>query len=161
MNKNAFEEVVTGLLDECRELLIRKGGDYSPNDDKLQNFKQAADFTSCNKWQALEIYLFKHLQAISNWFKSGRKQLNEDIKHRIRDSINYFILLEAMIVEEEQDAKDQATEADNKTLTYYCRSQSEYDYITDQKAYLSEKYTHYKWKEDIYPAPRPPQIDWC
>ncbi len=166
MNQNQFDEVVLAITDECKQLLMDKGKDYSSVDDKLLNFKQAAQFTSCNKWQALEIYFFKHIQAISNWFKNGRKQLNEDIKHRIRDSINYLILLEAMIVEEEQSHESQGDAAKTQIKctfpigskiekVYYCRNASEYEQIRREEMYLTpEEYDFYHWAGSVYQAPR-------
>ena len=108
MNNNQFTEVVLGLLDECKELLVKKGEDYSTDADRLDSFKSAEQFTSLTQWQCWEALFFKHVQSLRSYMKSGRKPLNEDIHHRIRDAINYLILLEAMLVEEQDEKEKQS-----------------------------------------------------
>lgn len=167
MHNNQFTEVTLGLLDECKELLIRKGEDYSTNEDRLDSFKSAEQFTSLTQWQCWEALFFKHIQSLRTYFRSGRKQLNEDIHHRIRDSINYLILLEAMIVEEKTEDKEgpidanasEAVDEGFKQVTYRCSTQKEFDYIHREpgglQAFASNNptYTHYSWGRYTYIIP--------
>lgn len=149
MNQNHFDECTLALLDECKELLITKGKDYSSETDKLANFKEAELFTSCDRWEAWEIYFFKHIQAIQNYFRSGRKPLSESIHHRIRDAINYLVLLEALLVEEEKDAKNEKPKG-IKDSNYQCESEAEfigYEAYPETKQILRQKgYSHYSWE---------------
>ena len=108
MNKNKFDETVLGILDECKQLLVTKGQDYSSDFDRLSHFKEAEKFTGLSQWDVWRVLFFKHIQSVRVYFINDRQKLNEDIKHRIRDSINYLILLEAMLVEESEGDKQDA-----------------------------------------------------
>lgn len=170
MNNNKFTEVVLGIVDECKELLIKKGEDYSTDKDRISHFKDAERFTSLSRWQVWEALFFKHIQGIRTYMKSGRKGLNEDIHHRIRDAINYLIILEAMLVEEKGDAANQDKQEvevkdyqqeeipvyaiTNPADTYYCATESEYAYIKHRKGFLSPQFKFYSWKGKTWFVPK-------
>jgi len=160
MHNNQFTEVVLGLLDECKEMLVKKGEDYSTSDDRLDNFKSAEQFTSLSQWQCWEALFFKHIQSLRTYFRSGRKQLNEDVHHRIRDSINYLILLEAMLVEEKEGhatiESDESFDEGFKANVFTVKDETDFKYIQaniQKDSLLLCEYTHYSWNGYTYLVP--------
>lgn len=104
MNNKDFETVVGQQLDHCRDLLILKGKEYSTEEDKLHNFKIAAEMQGITQKQALGGMMAKHTVSIYDMIQSVNDFPLIKWDEKITDHINYLLLLRGILVEE-RDAK--------------------------------------------------------
>lgn len=102
MRSERFEEHTTELFQACRNILNEKGPDYSGFTDRLKNFKEVARDAGITPVQALWTYFIKHVQA-TNKFVKGETLTGEPVSEKIKDMINYLVLLSALIQEEGED----------------------------------------------------------
>lgn len=110
MHQDRFASLVNDTLKECHELLVVKGGEYAGTEDRLSNFKRGADLSGVTSLQVALIYMSKHYDAISTFIRDDAegktRPRSESIRGRIHDLINYCLLIDALIVENEMlDAK--------------------------------------------------------
>lgn len=99
--KNAeFNKIVNEQLKYCRELLIKKGTEYSNTTDRLVNFKDGSLITGLSAKGTLWGYLSKHLTSLKTMIESYKMYPKEQWIEKITDSINYLILLRALVSEE-------------------------------------------------------------
>lgn len=112
MKADIFNKVIEDQLLTCRSMLCQKGLDYAPDAveensaDRLAHFKKAAIIIEGTQKEALLGMLSKHLVSISDMCVDGREYSVERWAEKITDSINYLLILRAMI-EEERRAKDE------------------------------------------------------
>jgi len=102
MNSTTFKHLLESRIEKIRTSLNVKGKEYSTNDDKLHNFKQAAIMNAEHPARSLHGMLTKHLVSYLDMVKgieSGKTYSNEYIDEKITDIINYFILQEAIFLE--------------------------------------------------------------
>lgn len=103
MTNTKFNEVLKNQLDYCSELLAAKGDEYdSDTSDRLHSFKTAAALQNETPKQALAGMMCKHTVSVYDMCKGGEYPLEKWIE-KITDSINYLILLRAMVEEEKYD----------------------------------------------------------
>lgn len=100
MNGKTFDEVVRQQLEKCASLLISKGEEYSLDSDRLLAFKRAAKIQGESPKQALCGMMAKHTVSIYDMCMSGEKFSDERWEEKITDSINYLLLLRAIVKEE-------------------------------------------------------------
>lgn len=104
-----FNKLVENQLEYCKKILINKGIEYAPNSkeenniDRLAHFKRTANFLGVNNKEALFAMLSKHLISISDMCKDDNKYSIEKWDEKITDSINYLILLKAIIMEDNNE----------------------------------------------------------
>jgi hypothetical protein len=113
MNKETFDKILDSRLKKTKSVLESKRTEYATGKhDRLHNFNRAASMLGCSKENALIGMLSKHLVSVLDmvdnldgcsipWVPSV-----EFVEEKIGDSINYLILLEAMI-KERLEIKDQ------------------------------------------------------
>lgn len=101
MTAEKFNECIKNRFETCEKLLCRKADEYA-TDDRLHNFKVAAEIQNCTPITALAGMMAKHtvsiydlIQRYENGFIVPAELWNE----KINDSINYLLLLSAMLVE--------------------------------------------------------------
>lgn len=103
MNTDDFNKVVQERFDKCKEVLGRKGNEYSNNNDRLYNFKIAAKIQGGSPEKALLGMMVKHLVSvidIINYVDKYNLSVNDDlIDEKLGDTINYIVLLEGLIKE--------------------------------------------------------------
>lgn len=103
MNTAELDTIVTTTFEECKKLLITKGGEYAGGSDRLANFKRGAGRVGVKPLTVLHIYLSKHLDAIDTYVRKAQCEetqvLSEPIEGRIDDAINYLLLAKALIAE--------------------------------------------------------------
>lgn len=104
MNNKDFETIVGQQLDRCRDLLILKGKEYSTEEDKLHNFKIAAEMQGITQKQALGGMMAKHTVSIYDMIQSVNDFPIIKWDEKITDHINYLLLLRGILIEE-RDAK--------------------------------------------------------
>ena len=105
MLQEEFNDIVTKQMKKCWETLFNKGNEYSVQGDRLSHFKKAAAVMESTPKAALFGMLSKHLISLSDMCLDKRKHPNEVWSEKITDSINYLLIL-AAIVEEEQIEQD-------------------------------------------------------
>jgi len=109
MNIFAFDNCTNDLLAHCAAIRFLKGKDYTDGNDRLSNFKQAAQRLQITPNLVWAVYFGKHIDAIFSHVRNGQVE-SEPIKDRIADAINYLLLYWAICVEAE--APDTADTAD-------------------------------------------------
>ena len=101
-----FSEICEEFISKEQEILNWKRKEYSPQDDRLQNFREIAALTGTSMPQVALTYLLKHIQSIKNAVMTGNVDWcwegegGEGMKQRIADSRNYLLLLAACLDEE-------------------------------------------------------------
>lgn len=100
MTSNTFNEIVQEQLNYCIELLGVKNTEYSPDErDRLHTFEVAAALQGCSRKEALAGMMAKHSVSVYDMCQGGSYSKEKWIE-KITDSINYLLLLRAMIEEE-------------------------------------------------------------
>jgi hypothetical protein len=97
-----FYNIFKYRYEKSHDVLVSKAGEYAHRGDRLSNFKKAAALQSCTPERALWGMVSKHLVALSDFV--DRLDAGEDIpesqwEEKIGDSINYLILLDALLQE--------------------------------------------------------------
>lgn len=105
MLQEEFNDIVTKQMKKCWETLFNKGNEYAMQGDRLSHFKKAAAVMDSTPEAALFGMLSKHLISLSDMCLDKRKHPKEVWSEKITDSINYLLIL-AAIVEEEQIEQD-------------------------------------------------------
>ena len=101
MNLKTFNDIVSKQIDICKNILTSKGEEYVLDlNDRLKPFKQAADLQDITAKQALFGMLTKHIVSLSNMCSSTKEQSKAIWYEKITDSINYLILLRALVEDE-------------------------------------------------------------
>lgn len=102
MKTPEFNDIITAMLDHCTDTLIHKAKEYA-TDDRLHNFKQAAHLQGITPMQALGGMMAKHTVSVYDMIASGKAYRADLWDEKIGDSINYLLLLRAMVRDEEAD----------------------------------------------------------
>ena len=106
MTNEHFEEIREEFLEHESKILDWKRGEYSPNEDRLQNFREVAALTGLRLSEVALIWLLKHIQSIALAVRTGNyawawtKEGGEGLKQRFADARNYLLLLAACLEEE-------------------------------------------------------------
>lgn len=106
MKITVFNKVVKEQLETCEKLLIGKGYEYAPDAvdensvDRLAHFKKAAAIIEGSPKEALLGMLAKHLVSISDMCVDGHEYRLERWSEKITDSINYLLILRALVEED-------------------------------------------------------------
>ena len=109
MNQKEFNEVIIRQTDRCKSMLVVKGAEYAPRAakntavDRLAHFKKAAVVMNSSPKAALMGMLSKHLISISDMCTDERQYSRELWDEKITDSINYFLILRALVEEESNE----------------------------------------------------------
>lgn len=97
-----FEKIINLRLTLCRDTLTRKAAEYA-TEDRLHNFKVAAQMQDVTPVQALAGMMAKHTVSIYDMCTSGDVYPPEMWAEKIGDSINYLLLLDALVRETGMD----------------------------------------------------------
>lgn len=106
MNQKEFNEVIIRQTDRCKSMLVAKGAEYAPRAvkntavDRLAHFKKAAVVMNTTPKAALMGMLSKHLISVSDMCMGEQQYSKEQWDEKITDSINYFLILCAIVEEE-------------------------------------------------------------
>lgn len=100
MHAMRFNEVLFDQFAKMEAVLASKADEYAVDDDRLSNFKKAAALQGITPAQACQGMMTKHLVSVSDMVMSGKEYPMEVWEEKIGDSLNYMILLKALIVEE-------------------------------------------------------------
>lgn len=105
MTNEDFNRVVEKQLDYCIELLGVKNTEYKGEANRFHTFDVAAKLQGCTRKQALAGMMAKHSVSVYDMCASGEYSL-EKWTEKITDSINYLLLLRAMIAEDKEGKED-------------------------------------------------------
>ena len=103
MIDNSLQITIRNAFYRCTHLMHRKGKEYSPGEDRLQNFKEAGELQSVSPEQALFGMLAKHLVSLADMCKRVTTNVvsapKEAWHEKLTDAHNYLFLLEALLKE--------------------------------------------------------------
>lgn len=101
MDTGKFTEIVQEQLTRSTKLLGAKGEEYSEdNYDRLIAFKTAAELQDITQAEALAGMMAKHTVSIYQMCKDLKAYSQERWNEKITDSINYLLILAAVVREE-------------------------------------------------------------
>ena len=97
MNHDIFENIINAQMKECLDVLTSKGDEYSTGEDRLHNFRVAAEMQHVTLPQAVGGMMVKHSVSIYDMlvypFAHDIMVWNE----KITDHINYLLILKATL----------------------------------------------------------------
>ena len=108
MTSNEFNQILEYTINRCKSLLQSKSKEYA-TDDRLHNFKSAANLKGETPIKTLAGMMAKHTISVYDMCMSGQDYTKALWDEKICDSINYLILLRAL-VEENILPKDKGAE---------------------------------------------------
>lgn len=100
MTQEVFNEIVEAQLERCATLLVSKGHEYSIEQDRLSAFKKAGALQNQTMAQAAFGMLAKHLVSVSDMVSAKETYTLEKWNEKISDSINYLLIIRAIVEEE-------------------------------------------------------------
>ena len=101
MNTIEFNKTIEERIKKCCDMLIKKADEYA-TEDRLHNFKVAAKLQGCTPEKALAGMMCKHTVSVYdliNDYDNGENIPMALWEEKIGDSINYLLLLTALIQE--------------------------------------------------------------
>ena len=101
MNSKRFEEIISKRIEKCLGVLCKKADEYA-TEDRLHNFKVAAQLQNCTPLTALAGMMSKHTVSVYDLirdYERGKNISGEMWDEKIGDSINYLLLLTALVDE--------------------------------------------------------------
>lgn len=102
MNIIDFNKVTREQVQRCLETLVIKGREYAPGQDRLEQFKASAESLGVTPKLALWGMLTKHLTSLMLMCKNDARDVDMWTE-KITDAINYLLLLNALVQEEENE----------------------------------------------------------
>ena len=136
MKYDRFNEVLETTIKKCIDTLSVKSNEYA-TEDRLHNFKVAAEIQNCTPITALAGMMAKHTVSVydlikkqENGFVISREMWDE----KIGDSINYLILLSALV----QERFDEETEGACICATPAADIKGLIEYMKDETARLEK-----------------------
>lgn len=102
-----FNKIVDERIALVKSSLVTKGDEYNLVEDRLDSFKKAGLIENCSPERALQGYLTKHIISIYDMINSEQQFTRDRWKEKIGDSINYLILLEALLEDSNNYLKEE------------------------------------------------------
>lgn len=102
MTHDTFNALLNEIIDETKTVLAEKACEYAVDDDRLHNFKYAAQFEQCTPERALRGMMSKHMVSIYDMIKGigqGKRYPLKLWRMKCGDARNYLILLEALVAD--------------------------------------------------------------
>lgn len=100
MNKKDFEKIVNAQIQQCAAIMLNKANEYaSADEDRLAHFKRAGALQECEPETALMGMFAKHLVSVTKMCIAPENEKPELWLEKITDSINYLLLLRALVEE--------------------------------------------------------------
>jgi hypothetical protein len=107
MTNTEFSELMNTIFTDCSKISKAKGNDYTRgSEDALANFKEVGKGIEIHPMDVCWIFMNKHYQAITNYVKTKGQSESEPISERIKDLINYLVLLQGLINENDVKHND-------------------------------------------------------
>ena len=112
MDSMIFEQVLKERIEKCVNVLNVKADEYATS-DRLHNFKVAAGLQGCTPIKALAGMMCKHTVSVYdlvNDQEAGKTIPIELWDEKIGDSINYLLLLTALVAEDNLKLKAESVQ---------------------------------------------------
>jgi len=99
MTHKKREKIIKKILQECQHIRNTKGIDYAwGTKDANYNFKRVAQELKLTPEQVCMVYLKKHMDTIYLAIR-GEKLKGEALEEKIKDIINYLLILYTLLQE--------------------------------------------------------------
>ena len=104
MTTKELEAVFEEQVQRCREVLLQKGKEYTPDEtDRFSSFKTAAVLQHTTQANALLGMLSKHIVSLFDMGYVGTERYDMAVwNEKITDALNYLFILAAIMKEEKQ-----------------------------------------------------------
>lgn len=102
MTTDNFNKIIQLQIEHCESILCKKAEEYA-TEDRLHNFKVAGALQGISPVQALMGMMTKHTVSVADMCMSGEKYPQELWDEKITDSINYLLLLSALVRESDNE----------------------------------------------------------
>ena len=99
MTNDRFLLEVNKAITRSNDLLVRKGDEYTVNDDRLVNFKQAGAMELVPPTQSLMSMMDKHVASIAEMVKMPNAYSAEEWHRKLDDIRNYTLLLDTLLTD--------------------------------------------------------------
>lgn len=102
MQTEQFENIINNRIEKCKSVLCSKAEEYA-TDDRLHNFKVAGELQKCTPVKALGGMMAKHTVSVYDLiedYEQGKEISPKMWAEKIGDSINYLLLLTALLEED-------------------------------------------------------------
>lgn len=99
MTNEEFLAFVDEFNARCKRLLIKKGSEYAPDDDRLGQFRRSACLNMTYPTQECWSMASKHLTSIAEMVKDPNIFSEKRWNEKLRDAYNYIVLLAALVDE--------------------------------------------------------------
>lgn len=114
-----FNQVVMDQIDQTQNTLVKKSAEYATDEDRLHNFKVAADLQGVSMREALAGMMAKHTVSVYDLCSDAGTMYTEAyIDEKIGDHINYLILLKAVLIDEMDSRPSKAVYPKQSKPTY-------------------------------------------
>lgn len=100
MEAKVFDELVAKRIGKCVDILCQKAEGYAAPEDRLHNFKVAAALQGITPREAIRGMMAKHTVSVYDMCKNATVYSDAVWDEKLTDSINYLLLLEAIIQDE-------------------------------------------------------------
>lgn len=102
MTREEIHQNMLTVFEECSKLWIEKNKEYNDDSNPFANFDNSAQRSGVDREKVLLIYMEKQYGAICKYIRDGHMySINETIHSRIKDTINFLIMLDSMILDKE------------------------------------------------------------
>ena len=98
MTAERFNQIIKEQFELCESVLCSKAKEYA-TEDRLHNFKMAAGMMGCEPREALAGMMAKHTISIYDMCRAEDMAPMMLWDEKITDSINYLLLLKALVME--------------------------------------------------------------
>lgn len=98
MTESQFNAILCERVSKIKATLSHKAKEYA-KEDRLYNFKRSASILGITSEKALLGMFVKHLVSVLDLVEGTLPLTEEIIDEKIGDSVNYLILLEALLKE--------------------------------------------------------------
>jgi hypothetical protein len=98
MTQEKFNEIIVEQLTNCEKVLCNKAREYA-TEDRLHNFKVAAELQGLTPRQALAGMMAKHTVSVYDMCMAECEFSPSMWDEKITDHINYLLLLKAVVAE--------------------------------------------------------------
>lgn len=105
MDNKDFNEILKARQRAIHNTLGMKEKEYAHGGDRLHNFKVAARMNGVTVSEALWGMATKHLVSVTDLVVGNLKPTPDMVNEKIGDMINYLILLEAVLWEENMESE--------------------------------------------------------
>ena len=126
MTPKRFNAILHNRLNSSQDILEKKAKEYAQDNDRLFNFRLAAQINGTSMEKALWGMATKHLVSVMDLVEGRLVATNAIVDEKIGDMINYLILLEA-VLKDRLPLKDAAVIAAEREIAIAAFNEDDYD----------------------------------